>query len=318
MGATSSGLLHGIQSALNARGVDAAVIAEITWVLFAGASLVFVAVMALAAYAVFGRRSGTARLSARALIVGGGIVFPVVVLSALLVYTLARAAALGAPGEVPGLRIEVVGEQWWWRVQYHDADGRRDFAAANEIRIPAGTPVLLELRAADVVHSFWVPNLAGKLDMIPGRTNRLTLRAEQPGEFRGQCAEYCGGPHALMALYVIALAPEAYERWAQAQRAPAAPPAGGEHARGVKLFASRCAACHTVRGTSAAGVRGPDLTHVASRVSIGAGLLPTNVGTIADWIAASQRHKPGNLMPSFEDLSGEELHAVARYVASLR
>ncbi len=292
-----------MQSVLNPQGPDAALIAELSWVLFAGAALIFAGVMALLALAGFGRREGAARLSPRLLIIGGGIVFPAAVLLALLVYSLARAAALH-PAYPQALRIEVIGEQWWWRVRYPD------FETANEIRIPVGQPVELVLRSADVIHSFWVPALAGKLDMIPGRTNVLRLRATRPGEFRGQCAEYCGGPHALMALYVIAEPPERFEQWLEAQRKPATAALQGS-------FAAHCAACHAVRGTPAAGVLGPDLTHVGSRLSIGAGLLPTNAGALAAWVASSQHLKPGNLMPSFS-LPGDELRALGLYLESLK
>ena len=290
-----------MQSILNAHGPDAAIIAEMSWVLIIGALAIFVAVMAIAAYAVFGARRSL--LSSPTLIVGGGIVFPVVTLSALLVYSLVRASALHP--EAPGaLRIEVVGEQWWWRVRYPD------FETANEIRIPVGRPVLLELKSADVIHSFWVPALAGKLDMIPGKTNRLRVRADRAGEFRGQCAEYCGGPHAQMALYVVAVPQDDFARWADAQRRPA------ETAN--PLFTSHCGACHTVRGTAAAGARGPDLTHVGGRLSIGAGILPNNAGSLAGWIASSQHLKPGNLMPSFEDFSGAQLRELAAYLEGLK
>jgi cytochrome c oxidase subunit 2 len=283
-------------------------IAEIAWVLFAGAAVIFTAVMALAAYAVFARRDAAARLSPRALIVGGGIVFTSVVLLALLLYSLARANALH-PHTAGALRIEVTGEQWWWRVRYLDAGGGTDFVTANEIRVPVGRPVTLDLKSADVIHSFWVPVLAGKLDMIPGRTNRLTIRADSPGDYRGQCAEYCGGPHGLMALVVVAEPVDAFERWADRQRAPAS----ATH----PLFAAHCSACHSVRGTAAAGVLGPDLTHVASRRTLGAGLLPNNRGTLAGWIAGSQDLKPGNHMPSFRQFSGEELRSLAAYLEGL-
>lgn len=296
-------LLEGIQSALNPQGPDAALTAEISWALFAGAAVIFVGVMALAAFAVFARRENASRLSPRLLVVGGGIVFPAVTLFALLVYSLARAGALH-PVEVNALRIEVIGEQWWWRVRYPE------FETANEIRVPVGRPVELVLRSADVIHSFWVPVLAGKLDMIPGRTTRLRVKAGRPGEFRGQCAEYCGGPHALMALFVVAQEPGEFEQWAAAQRAPAA--------QSHPSFLKNCSTCHTVRGTPATGVLGPDLTHVGSRLTIGAGLLPANAGTFAGWIASNQHLKPGNLMPAFQHFSGEDLRALAGYLESLK
>jgi cytochrome c oxidase subunit 2 len=235
--------------------------------------------------------------------VGGGIVFPFVTLFALLVYTLVRASDMHGE-DAQALRIEVVGEQWWWRVRYPG------FETANEIRVPVGRPVELVLTSADVIHSFWVPSLAGKLDMIPGRETRLRVRAGKAGEVRGQCAEYCGGPHALMALYVIALEPEEFLEWTEGQKKTAN--------QQNPLFLSRCGACHTVRGTAAAGKRGPDLTHVGSRVSLAAGLLPNNRGALAAWIASSQHLKPGNLMPSFEGFSGPELQALATYLEGLK
>jgi cytochrome c oxidase subunit II len=290
-----------MQSALDPAGPAAALIAEITWVLFTGGAVIFAGVMALAAFAVFSRKRE--KLSSRALILGGGIAFPVVVLSTLLVYSFARVSTLEAAGE-PALRVEVIGEQWWWRVRYPE------FETANEIRIPVGKPVELELKSADVLHSLWVPALAGKLDMVPGRTNRLRLQADRPGEFRGQCAEYCGGPHAFMAFFVVALSPEDFEKWTARQREPAAQASGS--------FNRHCAGCHTIRGTPAAGIRGPDLTHVGSRRTIGAALLPMNRGALAGWIASSQHLKPGNLMPSFAMLPGEELVALAEYLEGLK
>ena len=314
----SVSLLEGAQSALNPHGPHAAVVAEIALVLFVGAALIFIGVMGIAALAVFGARERAARLRESWLIVGGGVVFPLVVLSLLLAYSLARAAALVPAAGEDALRIEVTGEQWWWRVRYLDRAGRPDFATANEVRIPAGRAVELALSSADVIHSFWVPALAGKLDMIPGRTTRLRIRADTVGEFRGQCAEYCGGPHGFMAFHVVAETPERFEAWAEEQRQPAAPPADGAPARGQELFLAHCAACHAVRGTPAAGERGPDLTHVGSRHSLAAGLLPNNAGTLAGWIASSQRIKPGNLMPSFQAFDGEDLRALAGYLERLK
>ena len=301
-------LFDGIQSALSPAGPEGEVLAEMAWVLFIGALLIFAAVMALALWSVFGNRNSTARLGERGLVVGGGIVFTSVTLAALLVYSLVRGEAVQAPFDA-ALRIEVTGEQWWWRVRYLDAQGRPDFETANEIRIPVGQPVLLELKSADVIHSFWVPALAGKLDMIPGRTNRLRLHASRAGEYRGQCAEYCGGPHAFMAFFVIAEAEPAFEEWASRQRTVAG--------KSNELFVRQCSACHAVRGTPAAGTRGPDLTHVGGRRTIGAALLPMNRGALAGWIASSQHLKPGNLMPSFQRLSGEELRELAAYLEDL-
>jgi cytochrome c oxidase subunit II len=211
-------LLDGIQSALNPQGPEAALIAEISWVLFAGACVIFVGVMALAAYAFFAGRQHTARLSERTLILGGGIVFPLVTLLALLVYSLARAASLNPAGEAPAVVIEVVGEQWWWRVHYLDGNGRRDFTTANEIRVPVGKPVELQLKSADVIHSFWVPELGGKLDMLPDGTNTLVLQADEPGDYVSRCAEFCGLHHAEMKLRVVAEPAEEFDAWLAGHR----------------------------------------------------------------------------------------------------
>jgi cytochrome c oxidase subunit 2 len=287
-----------VHSVLDPQGPAAAAVAEIAWVLFVGGGAIFLLVLILGVQAIVSPRRW---LASQAFIVGGGIVFPVVVLSILLVYVLWGHSSSNTE---PALRIEIVGEQWWWRVRYPG------FETANEIRIPAGQPVELVLRSADVIHSFWIPSLAGKVDMIPGRSTRLRLSADREGMFRGQCAEYCGGPHAQMALYVIAETPERFAAWLEAQRRPAA--------SSNSVFSARCAVCHTVRGTPAAGTRGPDLTHVGGRASIGAGLLPNNAGTLAGWIASSQHLKPGNLMPEFKELSAEDLKALAAYLEGLK
>jgi cytochrome c oxidase subunit 2 len=306
-----------MHSTLDPQGRAAIEIARIADVLFAGGAAIFILVLALTAYALLARPERRAWLARRSTVVAGGIAFPLVVLSGLVVYTLFTTARIGAATEAAPLRIEVVGRQWWWQVRYPAADGRPGFATANELRIPVGRPVALALASADVIHSFWVPSLAGKLDMIPGRTNRLRLAAERAGTYRGQCAEFCGGPHALMAFHVVALPPAEYDAWAARQAAPAAAPAGALAAAGRETFLGRCAACHAVRGTAAAGTLGPDLTHVASRRFIGAGLLPNDPARLAEWIARSQHLKPGNLMPSFDDLAADELRGLAAYLAGL-
>ena len=309
----ATGLLDGVQSMLNPQGHDAAIIAEITWVLVIGGAVVFAITMGFAAFAVFGRRDRTSRIGGPALVVGGGIVFPLVTLAALLVYSLVRAGDLHvARGDA--LAIEVTGEQWWWRVHYLQGE-RLDFATANEIRIPAGRPVDLVLKSADVIHSFWVPNLAGKLDMIPGKVNRMRIEARAPGTFRGQCAEYCGGPHGFMGFVVIAMPEADFTRWMEAQRRPAQAPA--RHAAASGVFNEQCGACHTIRGTPATGARGPDLTHVGSRLTIGAARLPRNAGTMAAWISSNQHLKPGNLMPEFRHLEGQQLRGLAEYLEAL-
>lgn len=230
-------------------------------------------------------------------------------------FTVTRALGDRAEGDVT---IAVRGQQWWWQLRYLDPDPTQAFDTANEIHVPVGRPVRLELESPDVIHSFWVPGLAGKLDLIPGRSNALTIRADHAGTWRGQCAEFCGLQHAHMALRVIAEDLPAFERWRAAQRAPAASPASPEAAAGETVFLARpCAACHTVRGTAARGTTGPDLTHVAARTTIAAGLFETTPGGLAAWIADPQTAKPGNTMPNVP-LSADELRQLTAYLAGLK
>jgi cytochrome c oxidase subunit 2 len=307
-----------IQSTLVPHGPQAEVLADLSWFLFITGGIIFVGVMALTAWAILAPRERRGWMTRRGFIVGLGIVFPVVALTALLVYglVLSRALVTGGP---PALRVEVVGEQFWWRVHYLDGDGATRLVAANEIRVPVGRPIEFVLKTRDVIHSFWVPSLAGKLDMIPGHTNTYRFAAERPGVYRGQCAEYCGAQHALMAFYVVAMTEQDFETWYAREAAPAAEPTTPFLARGKELFLSTgCGACHVVRGTPADGRLGPDLTHIGSRLSIAAGTFPNNQGTLAGWIASAQHLKPGNLMPSFGNLQGEELRAIAAYMESLK
>ena len=307
-----------IQSALNPAGPRAEAVADLSWLLFYAAGAILLVVMALAAYALWAPRERRAWLASRRFVVAAGIVFPTAALAALLVYTLAIARSILNTADPPAVRIEVIGHQWWWRVHYLDERGAIDFETANEIRFPTGAVVEIALKSADVIHSFWVPNLAGKLDMIPGRVNRFRVQADRPGVYRGQCAEYCGGPHAKMAFYAVAEEPQAFTRWREAQRQPAAAVDDAIAQEGRALVLKYCAACHTVRGTDAKGRLGPDLTHVGSRLSLAAGILPNNPGTLASWVSTSQQIKPGNLMPSLGVFSGDELRAVAVYLSALK
>lgn len=309
----------GVQAIMDPHGPDAANIATIGWIMFGGAAAIFALVLALMLYAVFARPDRRRRLGGIKLVIAGGVVLPVVSLTALLIYTLTVNRALTAPPGPDALRIQVIGQMWWWEIRYFDAAGNLAFETANEIRIPVGRPVSAELTTEDVIHSFWVPKLAGKLDMIPGEVNRLTFQADTPGVVRGQCAEYCGAQHAQMAFYVVAEEPDDFERWFENQREPAREPLIPFIARGRQLFLEGgCGACHTIRGTPADGELGPDLTHVGSRLTIAAGSFDNHVGTLAAWIAASQRLKPGNRMPSFDVFEGRDLRALAAYLESLQ
>jgi cytochrome c oxidase subunit 2 len=216
------------------------------------------------------------------------------------------------------VNIELTGHQWWWEARYLDADPAREFTTANELHIPVGRPVLVTLRADDVIHTLWIPNLQGKKDMIPGRTATLALRADRAGSYRGQCAEFCGVEHALMALLVEAEPNAAYEAWAARQRSPAAAALDASALRGRDVFMrGACAGCHTVAGTAARGRKGPDLSHLASRRSIGAGMFPNNRGHLAGWIEDPQSLKPGVTMPP-NALAPGDLHALLAYLETLK
>jgi cytochrome c oxidase subunit 2 len=302
---------------LDPAGPFAAPVNTLTWGLLAMAVLVMTVVVVALAIALFAPRAWRRRLGGERLIWIAGLGFPVVVLSALLVWGLSLTSQLSEAPRPGDLRVRVTGEMWWWRVAYLDRTGRELFQDANEIHVPVGQTIALELESTDVIHSFWVPRLAGKLDMIPGRRNVLRIQADQAGTYSGQCAEYCGGAHALMAFVVVAHAPEDYARWRERAERPAKPLP--EQAAGAAVFdKSGCGACHTVRGTTANGVAGPDLTHVGARRTLGAGILPNNAGTMGGWIADSQAIKPGNRMPAYPVLSGQDLRAVSAYLESLK
>jgi cytochrome c oxidase subunit 2 len=318
-------LPEAIQSALNPQSVVAQQIATLGWVMIVGAALIFLTVLALTIYALFGRDERRAVLGGRKLIIYGGVVFPVVSLSALLVYALVTADSIVATDEPAIVRIEVVGEQFWWGVRYLNAAGETDAVTANEIHLPAGGAVDIDVTSEDVIHSFWVPALAGKIDMFPGRSNRLRIKTDRLGVWRGQCAEYCGAQHAKMAFHVVVETPEEFAAWLAMQRRPAPEPVGLFLQRGKTLFLSKdcgkkkcCADCHSIRGTPAKEDHGPDLTHVGSRRWIAAGTFPNNGGTLAGWIASAQHLKPGADMPSFDRYSGEDLRALAGYLESLK
>lgn len=307
------------QSILTPRGEESGRVALLASILFIGAALIFVGVAAIALAAILGRGRLRRMLSTERLVVWAGLVFPLVTLAALLAYGLmiTRAGA-GLSGEADPFRIRVSGELWWWRVVYRDGQGRT-IESANELRVPVGRPVEVELVSTNVIHSFWVPHFAGKLDMIPGRTNVLRLKANTPGISRGQCAEYCGGPHALMSLHVIAMPPREFDSWLQNEGGPARAASAPAVEHGSQLFhASGCGACHTVRGTPAEGRIGPDLTRLGSRLAIAAATLPMTEANLARWIRDSHQIKPQNLMPPYGIFSNDELAALSAYLASLR
>lgn len=308
----------GPQSALVTAGRDAERIAGLWWWMAGGALLIWLAVVALSLYAIRGQRERHSERAANLLIIGGGALFPTVVLGGLLAYGLSLMPSLLALPPAEGLRVEVSGEQWWWRVRYH-VPGREPIELANEVRLPVGRRVELTLSSPDVIHSLWIPSLAGKMDMIPGRVTRLPVEPTRTGVFRGACAEYCGDSHALMSLYAVVLEEDEFAAWLEHQATPARAATEAAAARGQRLFLENgCGACHTVRGTAAEGVVGPDLTHVGSRLSLAAGVLPTDPEAFARWIRSPEAIKPGAHMPAFGMLPDEQVRALAAYLEGLR
>lgn len=306
----------GAPSALQPRGPAAASIATLWWVMLGLASAVFVLVMGLLGYGLFRRRHAGDAAEApggERFVLAGGVLLPVVVLTALFVFMLGTMSVLARQDATAELEIEVVGRQWWWEVRYPESG----VVTANEIRIPAGRPVRLIVTSGDVIHSVWIPELHGKIDMIPGQTNRLVIIADEPGEYRGECAEFCGAQHARMHFIVVAEPEERFAAWLERQALPAAAPATELQLQGREIFlGAACVYCHAVRGTNASSNFGPDLTHLASRRTLAAGLLENNRGNLAGWILNPQVIKPGNKMPPHA-LSGEELNALLAYLESL-
>jgi cytochrome c oxidase subunit 2 len=219
---------------------------------------------------------------------------------------------------VGSLMIEVIGTQWWWKVRYANDEPSRILQTANEIHIPVGQPVAIRGNSVDVIHSFWVPSLQGKRDLIPGRPTLEWLQADRPGEYRGQCAEFCGLQHAHMAFWVIAEPLEQFNAWLDHQLQPAAEPADDEAKRGREIFLqSACVLCHTIRGTDAGAQVGPDLTHFGSRKTIAAGTLLNTKGNLAGWIADPQNIKPGTHMATVP-LQPAEMQPLIDYLESLQ
>lgn len=300
---------------LRAAGDAALAIAQVGWVLIVGGAVIFGGVMLLLVWAL--RRRGTA-VRPLLWIAGGGVALPAVVFGALFAWSLPLSPVY-KPVPPPGaLVVTVTGRLWWWEVRYTGPDGA-DVITANEIRIPTGRAVYLALTSADVIHSFWVPALAGKMDMVPGRVQHLLVRTDTPGTWRGQCAEFCGGQHARMALHVVAQPPGEFDAWLTAQARPAPAPVSAQQVRGLAAFtAQRCDACHTVRGHTAGSRLGPDLTHVGSRLHLGAGTVPATPGAMAQWVAHVQQLKPGARMPDYARLDSETLADIGAWLESLR
>ncbi len=296
-------------SVLKPASPDAGRVATLGWLLFGAATLVTIGVFVYLVAGLFRRGRAEGPDSERAgerWVIGGGVVLPVVVLLPMLGFGV---AILNRHVD-PTMHVEVIGHQYWWEYRYTD-DG---FVTANELHIPIDTPVELTLRSDDVIHSFWVPSLGGKTDLIPGHVNHLTLQADEVGTYRGKCAEYCGLQHAKMLFLVVAQSRGDFGQWVDQQRRDASP----SDSRGAQLFESKsCASCHTVSGTDAEGRLGPDLTHIASRQEIGAGVLENTPANMRRWIGHTWEVKDHIAMPEIP-LTDDEVAAITSYLESLK
>jgi cytochrome c oxidase subunit 2 len=320
------------QSALNPAASESAHIAHLWWIFF----WVTLAIFALVAIFLFIailrniRRvpddpqasivpePPQANESRATKVVSALVVLTVIILFALLIGDFFTGNAIYATPDPNALAIKITGHQWWWEVEYEDPQPSEVMTTANEIHVPVGKPVKLELRSTDVIHSFWVPNIHGKKDLVPGHPTTTWFTARRTGEFRGQCAEYCGQQHAHMRMVFVAESPDAFSSWLTAQKKPAAEPTSDSQRRGRDVFmTSQCVMCHTIQGTKARATLGPDLTHIGARKMIAAGELPNTRGYLAGWILNASTLKPGVRMPP-NQLSSDDLNSLLDYLESLK
>ena len=319
------------QSALDAAGAPASGTERLWWMFFWLLLGIFILVMAILS-GTLRRRSGIREPEPAAVthqpspvqeirltaVVASATGVTIAILLALIVISVLAGKSIASSGTKAALTVEVVGNQWWWYVRYLNDDASRIVVTANELHIPVGKAIMIRGTSHDVIHSFWVPNLQGKRDLIPSRVTTEWIQADRPGRFRGQCAEFCGMQHAHMALWVVAEPQDQFEKWMDAQRSPAATPSNPVLVRGQEVFMNHaCVLCHNITGTQAAGQVGPDLTHVGSRLTIAAGTLPNNRGNLGGWIVDPQRIKPGNHM-AVVPIPPDELQPLIEYLESLR
>jgi cytochrome c oxidase subunit 2 len=319
----------GQQSVLNPAGEQAREITYLWWGFLAVLSCVYLIVLSVTLIAVWRRRRsldewkllsepevrGERRM---AITVSSAVGLTIVILFVLMISDFFTGRATHAMPLENVLNIKITGHQWWWEVAYQDPVPSQMVTTANEIHVPVGRPVQFELSSADVIHSFWAPNFNGKKDLVPGHPTTVWFRAERAGTFRGQCAEFCGFQHAHMRFVIVAQPTNEFDSWLDAQRKPPPAPATDSQKRGHQVFMnSACVLCHTIQGTPARGMIGPDLSHVGGREMIGAGTLPNSRGHLSGWIIDPQQIKPGVRMPQNE-LSAEELKAVLDYLESLK
>ncbi len=311
-----------VASALDPEGPAAESISELWWLMLSLGVAVFLLVAVLLGFGLFRPRSDDDDESeteqedagrTRRWVIGGGVVLPVVVIGVVLVATVGTMLTVSRAAPQGARAIEVVGHQWWWEVRY--AEG---VTTANELHLPVGEPVSVRVRSADVIHSLWVPELAGKMDALPDKVNTLVLQAEEPGVYRSECAEFCGLQHRHMKLVVTAEPAEQFRSWLSRQQLPAAEPATAGARRGREVFLrSGCASCHTVRGVTVAMSKAPDLTHIANRPILGAGALENTAEDLAAWVRDPHASKEGVLMPK-PQLTDEQLRDLLAYLGELR
>jgi cytochrome c oxidase subunit 2 len=328
-----------MQSVLSPAGEQGSHIAHLWWIYFWVLSAIFVLVAiflfiaisrrssAVSAEPITGEPPPEAREGRISNFVIASVIGTVVVLFALLITDFFAGRAIYALGETDlhpensgdALEIKIIGHQWWWEVQYENqAHPSKMLTTANEVHVPVGRPVKLNLESNDVIHSFWVPNMHGKKDLVPGHPASMWLRAEKPGKFRGQCAEFCGLQHAHMRLVFVADTPDAFTQWMSASSTDAPQPTTDSQRRGQQVFMSnQCMMCHTINGTNARATVGPDLTHIASRDMLASGAIPNTRGYLAGWIANPQNIKPGVRMPP-NTLPSDDLNALVDYLESLK
>ena len=318
-------------TALDAAGPQAATILELFWPMVGVLGVVYLlTVLSLVPAIRRGRRRAALEGSQPELVadeerenrtrgaITAAVVVTIVILVGIVVADFLTSRSLNAIAVSKGMRIRLVGHQWWWEAHYQDSIPASGVSVANELHIPTGRPVLLSMTSNDVIHSFWIPELNGKKDLIPGYTTDLWIQADEPGVYEGQCGEFCGLQHAKMRLTVVAETPARFQAWLDAQRRPAPPPADSIVARGQEVFlAGTCPMCHRVAGTSAGSLNGPDLTHVASRRSLAAGSIPNTRGALAGWILNPSGIKPGVRMPG-NTMAPGDLHALLSYLQSLK
>jgi cytochrome c oxidase subunit II len=320
----------GFQSVLDPKGPRAEAVSKLHWTLVGVATVVYVIVIGFLIYALWHashrplpvedhphrETRDQADTMKRGVIIA--VAITVIVMISFVFASVSTGSTLARLGGTKPLRIDVVGHQWWWEVKYDDPDPHNQFETANEIHVPVGRPVLIKMTSQDVIHSFWAPNLAGKKDLIPGHETITWFRADSAGIYRGQCAEFCGHQHAKMAFFIVAEPRLKFESWVQQQRGEAQKPTDSLQQTGERVFLTGpCSMCHTVSGTGAASNFGPNLTHVASRLTIGAGTLPNSTGNLAGWILDPQSIKPGVKMPPTK-LDPQSLQALLAYLENLK